>query len=101
MHCMGMQTKNWTQGGHPLVHSPQVLMATNRPDPLDPALPPPGRPDPKVQFGLPDLESRTQVGGWKETRKHVQLRCSCVHLPNQVGSGAVRLMSMGGGGGRA
>ena len=41
----------------------QVLMATNRPDTLDPALMRPGRLDRKVEFGLPDLESRTQVGG--------------------------------------
>lgn len=41
---------------------PQVLMATNRPDTLDPALLRPGRLDRKVEFGLPDLESRTQVG---------------------------------------
>jgi hypothetical protein len=41
--------------------TPQVLMATNRPDTLDPALLRPGRLDRKVEFGLPDLESRTQV----------------------------------------
>lgn len=41
----------------------QVLMATNRPDTLDPALLRPGRLDRKVEFGLPDLESRTQVRG--------------------------------------
>lgn len=39
----------------------KVLMATNRPDTLDPALMRPGRLDRKVEFGLPDLESRTQI----------------------------------------
>mmetsp|Transcript_4564 Transcript_4564/g.12776 ORF Transcript_4564/g.12776 Transcript_4564/m.12776 type:complete len:431 (-) Transcript_4564:514-1806(-) len=39
----------------------KVLMATNRPDTLDPALLRPGRLDRKVEFNLPDLESRTQI----------------------------------------
>eukprot|EP00200_Dunaliella_tertiolecta_P000235 CAMPEP_0202365338 /NCGR_PEP_ID=MMETSP1126-20121109/16382_1 /ASSEMBLY_ACC=CAM_ASM_000457 /TAXON_ID=3047 /ORGANISM="Dunaliella tertiolecta, Strain CCMP1320" /LENGTH=431 /DNA_ID=CAMNT_0048960153 /DNA_START=29 /DNA_END=1324 /DNA_ORIENTATION=+ len=39
----------------------KVLMATNRPDTLDPALMRPGRLDRKVEFGLPDLASRTQI----------------------------------------
>uniref|UniRef100_A0A7S3Y2I8 AAA+ ATPase domain-containing protein n=1 Tax=Heterosigma akashiwo TaxID=2829 RepID=A0A7S3Y2I8_HETAK len=39
----------------------KVLMATNRPDTLDPALCRPGRVDRKVEFGLPDLEGRTHV----------------------------------------
>ncbi|GJW58077.1 26S proteasome regulatory subunit 7 homolog A [Tanacetum coccineum] len=39
----------------------KVLMATNRPDTLDPALLRPGRLDRKVEFGLPDMESRTQI----------------------------------------
>mmetsp|Transcript_9634 Transcript_9634/g.39288 ORF Transcript_9634/g.39288 Transcript_9634/m.39288 type:complete len:433 (+) Transcript_9634:57-1355(+) len=39
----------------------KVLMATNRPDTLDPALMRPGRLDRKVEFGLPDLEGRTII----------------------------------------
>jgi len=39
----------------------KVLMATNRPDTLDPALTRPGRLDRKIEFSLPDLEGRTQI----------------------------------------
>ncbi|KAF1743433.1 hypothetical protein MXB_5658 [Myxobolus squamalis] len=39
----------------------KVLMATNRPDTLDPALTRPGRLDRKVEFGLPDEEGRAHI----------------------------------------
>ncbi|VDM53679.1 unnamed protein product [Angiostrongylus costaricensis] len=39
----------------------KVLMATNRPDTLDPALVRPGRLDRKIEFSLPDLEGRTHI----------------------------------------
>ena len=38
-----------------------ILFAFCRPDTLDPALLRPGRLDRKVEFGLPDLEGRTQI----------------------------------------
>ena len=39
----------------------KVLMATNRPDILDPALIRPGRLDRRIEFSLPDLEGRTHI----------------------------------------
>jgi 26S proteasome regulatory subunit T1 len=39
----------------------KVLMATNRPDTLDPALQRPGRLDRKIEFSLPELEGRVQI----------------------------------------
>lgn len=39
----------------------KVLMATNRPDTLDPALLRPGRLDRKVEFALPDLQGRSNI----------------------------------------
>lgn len=39
----------------------KILMATNRPDTLDPALLRPGRLDRKIEFGLPDLDGRVHV----------------------------------------
>merc|ERR1719272_2361282 len=39
----------------------KILMATNRPDTLDPALLRPGRLDRKIEFSLPDPEGRTNI----------------------------------------
>jgi 26S proteasome regulatory subunit T1 len=39
----------------------KVLMATNRPDTLDPALMRPGRLDRKIEFSVPDLDGRVQI----------------------------------------
>ncbi|EPR78098.1 26S proteasome regulatory subunit [Spraguea lophii 42_110] len=39
----------------------KILMATNRPDTLDPALLRPGRLDRKIEFSVPDIEGRTTI----------------------------------------
>ena len=45
----------------------KVLMATNRPDTLDPALMRPGRLDRKIEFSLPDLEVQRGGQDWVVT----------------------------------
>lgn len=60
-NCAGLKSTRNQAGFAPHVDRVQVLMATNRPDTLDPALLRPGRLDRKVEFALPDLESRTQI----------------------------------------
>lgn len=49
----------------------KVLMATNRPDTLDPALMRPGRIDRKIEFSLPDLEGRVHI--FKIHAKHMSV----------------------------
>lgn len=39
----------------------KIIMATNRPDTLDPALLRPGRLDRKIEIGLPNEQSRLEV----------------------------------------
>jgi len=39
----------------------KILMATNRPDTIDPALMRPGRLDRKIEFGLPELDGRVRI----------------------------------------
>ena len=52
----------------------KVLMATNRPDTLDPALVRPGRLDRKVEFNLPDLEvDKTSISDRDESTEHSYL----------------------------
>ena len=48
----------------------KVLMATNRPDTLDPALMRPGRLDRKIEFTVPDLEGRAKIFKVTERRFH-------------------------------
>lgn len=68
----------------------KVLMATNRPDTLDPALVRPGRLDRKVEFGLPDLEGRTHIfkihAKSMSTERSVRFELLARLCPNSTGA---------------
>ena len=55
-----MELLNQMDGFDPL-GKVKVIMATNRPDTLDPALLRPGRLDRKIEIGLPNEQSRLEV----------------------------------------
>lgn len=68
----------------------KVLMATNRPDTLDPALARPGRIDRKIEFGLPDLEGRVHIfkinGKVTAFDKDVRFELIARMCPNSTGA---------------
>ena len=68
----------------------KVLMATNRPDTLDPALMRPGRLDRKVEFGLPDLEGRAHIfkihGRTMSMDKNIRFELLARLCPNATGA---------------
>jgi hypothetical protein len=72
-----------------------VLMATNRPDTLDPALLRPGRLDRKVEFALPDLEGRAHI-----LKIHTKVRSLPSWSRLCVLRGGISTCCGGGGGGR-
>jgi 26S proteasome regulatory subunit T1 len=57
----------------------KVLMATNRPDTLDPALVRPGRLDRKVEFNLPDLEV-SQILIFFQKKENLLFRVEHIYL---------------------
>jgi len=68
----------------------KVLMATNRPDTLDPALMRPGRLDRKVEFSLPDLDGRTQIfkihARHMSMEKNIRIELLARMCPNSTGA---------------
>ena len=72
----------------------KVLMATNRPDTLDPALMRPGRLDRKVEFGLPDLEGRASIfqihGRSMNCERDIRFELLARLCPNCTGASAPR-----------
>lgn len=68
----------------------KVLMATNRPDTLDPAMLRPGRIDRKVEYGLPDLEGRAHILkihlGQMSTDKAIRYELIARLTPNTTGA---------------
>lgn len=68
----------------------KVLMATNRPDTLDPALMRPGRLDRKIEFGLPDLEGRAHIFKihckTMSVERHIRFELLARMTPNATGA---------------
>ena len=68
----------------------KVLMATNRPDTLDPALMRPGRIDRKIEFSLPDLEGRVHIfkihAKTMSMDKHIRYELLARLCPNSTGA---------------